>query len=372
MVKVLKNLFKTFVIIIGMILLYIIWKWNYTPTFVHDEKSTYNASVYAQLQFLKSESNNGAAARLQNDYPEGYVLFYSIYGLTWAEFIKNLKKDNDKYEEGISEIEKSLTALKDSITLSRFHQNLPLEYGAFYRGWTNYLLGKYLDILPSKNKKKQDVLTFKKNCSDIACALDKYKHPFLETYTESSWPADVVVAMASLKLHDNLFDDEYAKSINKWMSDIMSHLDPDTDLIPHLIDGNSGRMLQGARGSSQSLMLPFLFELDTILAKGHYEIYKARFLFENYGVYGIYEFPDGTKMESDVDSGPVIFGLGASATIASQRTFYVFGDRKYSKRIRNQNEITGFPITIHNKKRFLAGKMLMADVFIAWANSLER
>jgi len=372
MIKVLKILFKTLVIIIGMILLYIIWKWNYKPTFLHNDQITYNASVYAQLQFLKSESNNGAAERLQYDYPEGYVLFYSIYGLTWAEFIKNLKTDNDKYQEGISEIEKSLTTVKNSMALSRFHQYLSLEHGAFYRGWTNYLLGKNLERLPLKEREEQDILAFKQNCSDIACALEKYDHPFLETYTGSSWPADVVVAMASLKLHDDIFDDEYFSTREKWLSKIKSHLDPETKLLPHLIDGNSGKILQGARGSSQSLLLPFLFELDTGLAIAHYEVYKSLFLFKNYGICGIYEFPDGACMESDLDSGPVIYGLGASATIASQRTFYVFGDRRLSTRIRNQIEIAGFPMIINQEKRFLAGKFVMADVFIAWANSLER
>lgn len=372
MARSLKILFKTFLITVGLILLYILWKWNYEPTIVHNDQYTYNADVYAQLQFLKNESNNGAAERLQNDYPEGYVLFYAIYGLTWASFIEDIKPENALYNEGIIEIEKALGAVKDSIALSRFQSYLPLEYGAFYRGWTNYLLGKYLVLIPQEQRKTHDVLTFKQNCAEITCAQEKNDHPFLETYSGSSWPADDVVAMASLKLHDKLYDSEYDLIIKKWLIDIQSHLDPDTKLIPHLFDGNTGKILQGARGSSQSLMLPFLFELDNTLAKAHYEIYKSRFLFENYGVCGIYEFPDRAIMEGDLDSGPVIFGLGASATIASQRTFYVFGDRKQSKRIRNQNEIVGFPITINNKKRFLAGKMLMADAFIAWANSLEQ
>jgi len=372
MARIVKILFKTFLITVVLILLYITWKWNYEPTIVHNDQCSYNADVYAQLQFLKSESNNGAAERLQNDYPEGYVLFNAIYGLTWASFIDDMKPENALYKEGITEIEKSLRAMKDSIALSRFQSYLPLEYGAFYLGWTNYLLGKYLALIPQEKRKNQDVLTFKQNCFDIACALEKNDHPFLETYSGSSWPADDVVAMASLKLHDKLHDSEYDVIIKKWLLDIQCHLDPETKLIPHLLDGNSGKILQGARGSSQSLMLPYLFELDTTLAKAHFEIYKSRFLFENYGVYGIYEFPDGANMEGDLDSGPVIFSLGASATIASQRTFYVFRNRRLSKRLRNQNEIAGFPITINNKKRFLAGKMLMADVFIAWANSLER
>ncbi len=371
MARILKILFKTFLITVGLILLYIIWKWNYEPTIVHNDHCTYHADVYAQLQFLKSESNHGAAERLQNDYPEGYVLFYAIYGLTWTSFIDDMKPENALYKEGITEIEKSLSAVKDSIALSRFQSYLPLEYGAFYRGWTNYLLGKYLALIPQEKRKKLDMLTFKQNCYDIACALEKNSHPFLETYSGSSWPADDVVAMASLKLHDKLYGSEYDVIIKKWLIDIQIHLDPDTKLIPHLFDGNNGKTLQGARGSSQTLMLPFLFELDTTLAKAHYEIYKSRFQFQNYGVCGIYEFPDGAHMEGDLDSGPVILGLGASATIASQRTFYVFGDRKQSKRFRNQHEMTGFPITINNKKRFLAGRMLMADVFIAWANSME-
>jgi hypothetical protein len=372
MVRILKILFKTFLIAVGLILLYIIWKWNYEPTTVHNDQSTYNTDVYAQLQFLKSESNHGAGEKLQNDYPEGYVLFYAIYGLTWASLIDDMKPENALFKEGITEIEKSISAVNDSIALSRFQSYLPLEYGAFYRGWTNYLLGKYLTLIPQEKRKNQDVITFKQNCIDISCALEKNDHPFLETYSGSSWPADNMVAMASLKLHDKLYESEYDLIIKKWLLYIQYHLDPDTKLIPHLFDGNTGKILQGARGSSQSLMLPFLLELDTTMAKTHYEIYKTHFQFENYGVYGIYEFPGGANMDGDLDSGPVIFGLGASATIASQRTFYVFGDRKYSKRIRNQNEITGFPITKNNKKRFLAGKMLMADVFMAWANSIER
>lgn len=74
---------------------------------------------------------------------------------------------------------------------------------------------------------------------------------------------------------------------NDWLTRIRSTLVPKYDLIPHGYDLDGNRPLEGLRGSSQSLMLSFLL---------------------------------------NIDSGPVVMGIGGAASIVGIKTAIMYED----------------------------------------------
>jgi hypothetical protein len=48
--------------------------------------------------------------------------------------------------------------------------------------------------------------------------------PFLESYENQSWPADMFVAMASISNHDKIFIPRYQSEIHNWLLDVKEKL----------------------------------------------------------------------------------------------------------------------------------------------------
>jgi hypothetical protein len=142
-------------------------------------------------------------------------------------------------------------------------------------------------------------------------------------------------------------------------------------LIPHEVDAQEGTVITAARGSSQSLMLAILPEIDSAYARQQFALYKAHFTDYRLGLPGVCEFPNGKIGMADVDSGPVLFGIGGAASIVGRRTMQQHGETTLAVGLRNSIEAFGIPITRNGQKAYLRGTLPIADAFIAWSNGLE-
>lgn len=118
-------------------------------------------------------------------------------------------------------------------------------------------------------------------------------------------------------------------------------------------------------------MLSFLVDIDSVFSKTQYEIYKSLFLDSRFGLPGIREYPKGNLGAGDVDSGPVLLGIGGAPSIVGQRTAGKHVDWQLYTGLRNSVEAFGCPYTTGSEKRFIFGQLPMADAFIAWSNSVE-
>lgn len=372
MKKILKGVIKIFFTIILAALFYLNIAMYHAPTYVKSADGNYNQDVYYQLQFLKSELHQGAGDDMQFYFPEGFMFINALYGLSWCDLIKPLNPDSPIYREGIEQIDWAIKQVKSQKAKNIFDPNLLLSNGAFYIGWKNYLIGSKLELQNPNDRNELEEAEFKKACSKISQAFDKSHSPFLESYSGLSWPADATIAMACLSIHDKLSPPLYSQNIENWIVKVKNNLDTITGLIPHQSEIYTGKSIAGARGSSQSLILNFLFDIDETFAKTQFEIYKDRFLDYRIGLPGIREYPSEIQGPGDIDSGPVILGIGGAASIVGQRTFFKYGDVNTYKGLRNSIEGFGLGFTIKKKKKYLFGKLPMADAFICWSNAIEK
>lgn len=82
------------------------------------------------------------------------------------------------------------------------------------------------------------------------------------------------------------------------------------------------------------------------------------------GVELVKEHQDGRNV-MDVDSGPVVFGYGASATIMNIKTQAALGNQK-SRNTWALMNVLGLPINFLGRKFYLFGAEPMFDVFMLW------
>lgn len=361
--KVFKVLISLLILLVLVFLLMINSRLYYQPSF----SNGYNKDVYEQLRYLKARKEKGASAEMQQLFPEGSLFFESFYGLAWCDLISSLDSESKVYKEGIVEIDRTLAVINSKNSKSVFDGEMLLEYGVFYSGWSNYVLGKKIELTPVENRKEKEIQIFKNNCEKIVEALSKSKSPFLESYKGQCWPADMSIAIASLATYDRVIKEEYDGVIKKWVTNVRTRLDSN-DLIAHSVD-EKGYPEEAARGASQCLMLSFLPEIDETFSKEQYTRFKKLFVEKRLGLNAIREYPKNVEGYGDVDSGPVIWGIGTASTIVGHRAAQLNKDYKLSEELNNGIEAFGFPCISSEGKKFLGGYLDIADVFISWTRS---
>ncbi|MBI1226994.1 MAG: hypothetical protein GC192_17315 [Bacteroidetes bacterium] len=346
-------------------------KLYYHPRFKAAEKGCVNLDLKDQLYTLKGEMRHGAAEEMQSVFPEGFVFMNAMYGLAICNYLNNsgghLSPDIKELREDLKEVSQ---ALHSADATRIFNEKLPLPYGAYYNGWVTYFEGKRLSVEDPALRDSLQVQQFQAACDSIAQAFLNSETPYLESYQLNTWPADNILCIAALRLHDELFFPKYDKLISVWLTRIKSLLDPNTDLIPHSVT-MEGKTLEGARGSSQTLMLTLLPLIDSSFAKQQFALFQQHFVDNPFHLTAIREYPFGMDGDGDVDAGPVICGLGGAANIVGIAALYQNGHLEESIKLRNEVEGLSLPLRLSNEKFYFFGAMPMADAFLAWVNSFQ-
>jgi hypothetical protein len=348
-----------------LVVLYVNVSLYYQPEVKTMEGSQIDYDVLCQLRYLRSEIDNGAATEMQNIYPEGFVFLHSLYALAWCDFLDRIDQNSSLFKEGFNEVSKSYSRVSSEEGRSIFSEHQFLEYGAFYTGWSTYVLGRKLTL---SNQDVNDAKQFKQACERIAEFINRSSTPYATSYYDMAWPADMMPCVAALQLHDRMFAPAYRAVINAWITKVKSRLD-EYGLVPHSVDSDTGKSVQSARGSSQSLMLIFLHDIDQSLARKQFRIYDSLFVGKRFGLTCVYEYPRGAWGVGDIDSGPVILGVGGAASIVGMRTLGVFEQEDKAISIRNGIESFGLSRRKENTKSYLFGTLPMADAFITWAQA---
>lgn len=347
---------------------------HYRPYYVSDQSGTYPADVLAQARYLSKVIHSGGAQRMQEIFPEGFLFMHALHALSWATIAESGRHDifvHQDYVEGeaIRAITWSLRAMESPEGKRPFTKDMSPSYGVFYRGWTNYVRAKKIHLW----SEPEDIINFQKSSDEIARALRESEGPFLPSYPHAAWPADMVVALASLARYDHHFGTQrYQNLLTDWVTSVRGQPDPATGLIPHAVSAPGNQLLEGARGCSQSLIHCFLPEIDGPFAEEQFQLYRSQFFTTRLGLPGIREYPVGHSGSGDVDSGPVIWEIGGAASIVGQRAMLLHGETEVYVGLRNAIEAFGLPLRLGKTKRYLAGVLPVADAFIAWSNATEQ
>lgn len=353
-----------------LVIIYSNYNLYYAPELQKHDGVFIDQDLIKQINYLKKSLVNGVADEMQKQYPEGFFFSHLIYGLTWCELAVNLPVESKLKKKALEEAIFSLNRLESDNCKKNFYKDLPLTYGSFYFNWTNYLRAKILQISDNFSTIDKIVSDFNSNCDTLSKKISCSDSPFFESYPNRSWPADILPGITSLSIHDKLFSPKYDLVIKFWFGKVKIRQNHGENIFPHSVN-SKGIRIQNARGSSLGLILILLkeiSEIDTDSIYSSYErVYKSGFL----DLPMIREYEGVGSATGDIDSGPVVFGYGSVATIIGAGVFKRYGNIDLYMRLNQTIECLGFPYKNSETKKYLFGKIPMADFFIAWVKSLK-
>jgi hypothetical protein len=324
-----------------------------------------------QLRFIAAALAQGAGEEMQGLFPEGDFFTRVLYGLSWVEVGLREQPGSTLHAEALREARRALAYLESAGGRAPFSPDLDPPYGVFYLGWLNWLRGGILLMQPDSARDPAEVERFEADCALLARAFDLSPTPFLASYPRQAWPVDSVVAIAVLRLHDRLLSPRFDSTIETWLPAARARLDPATGLLPHRADWQTGEPIEVARGSSQSVIARFLPEVDPAWGRDQYRLFREQFVRPFLGVPGVREYPEAVDGRGDVDSGPLVYGFSASATVVTIGAAQVNGDFEVVNALLPASEAVGLPIHFGESKRYAFGLMPVGDAFLAWAKTSQ-
>ena len=338
-----------------------------------DSRTEQKEDVQLQLNFLETQlKQNNLGERMQQLFPEGYVFIHALYGLSWCELaLADSLQDKKLKEKALQEALYAFDQINSERGMSTFQIELVPEYGIFYCGWKNYLLSKILQVDSTFKGHEAYEAIFKEQSKEIAEAVKQSKSPYLESYTGHAWPADMCVAMASLSNYEKVYTPTFESDIHTWLVKVKSTLDPVTHLIPHKVFPETAATIEGPRGSSLGLSLRLLGEVDPVFGKEQFALDRAHFITTQFGLPAVREYAKGNDNLGDIDSGPVILGVGFSATIVMIGTMCMYDDATLAHQQYKTIHAFGFETKNDQEKKYLFGALPMADAFIAWGRATD-
>lgn len=143
---------------------------------------------------------------------------------------------------------------------------------------------------------------------------DPLKHAASYGGTELRWPADQTATLAGLARFDHAHGTSLTEApFTAWKEVIAQRLDPATGLPWSEVSGR-GPGARHPRGCAQSFISRYLVEVDPPLAASWWRPYRDRFLVRLGPVVGFREWPPGVERPGDLDSGPIVMGIGVAAS----------------------------------------------------------
>jgi hypothetical protein len=327
--------------------------------------------VLAQLRFLDTALQARAGEQMQTLFPEGFFFSHALPGLAWVDVGLRAAPGSPQRQEALAYARRALAQLDTPAATAPFSTQLDPPRGVFYVGWRAWLLGGVLQLQDEAARDAGETARFLADTAALAQAFQRSPSPFLAAYPGQAWPCDSVVALAALRLHDTLFQPRYAELRARWLAAAQQQLDPATGLLPHRADLVSGQPLEGARGSSQSIIARFLVEVDPAWGQAQYARFRALFVDVVLGVPGVREYPRGTTGPGDVDSGPLLAGISLSASAVTLGAALLHNDRALAAPLLHLSEFAGMPLSWQGQKRYALGLLPVGDAFLVWAKSAQ-
>jgi hypothetical protein len=239
---------------------------------------------------------------------------------------------------------------------------LETEQGHAYMGYLNMALGMHRLLEPDTElASTHDALT-----EALARRLAAAPTALIETYPGEAYPVDVASVAASIALHARATGADRDAMLEAWSERYRElYVDPVSGLLIQAADPATGNAWDRPRGSGTALAVYFTAFVDADLSADLYEglTRSCRVMPLGYG--GMREYERGTSGWGDVDSGPVIFGVGTSATGFALAGARLHGDRPTYQALFRTASLCGAPLHAGNRHRFLVGGSLGNAILLA-------
>lgn len=171
---------------------------------------------------------------------------------------------------------------------------------AAYLGYLGLLLGVLVDVDPNTRHAELQRLV----AAALAARVADSPIGIVETYPHERYPVDNLAVYGAIALSGRDVDvDEFRARF----------VDRDSGLLVQAIDAK-GKRIDHTRGSGTALGAYFASFFDATLARDLYGAIDQQLADRRFGFGTVREYPRGIDGWGDIDSGPIVFGAGLSAT----------------------------------------------------------
>ena len=238
---------------------------------------------------------------------------------------------------------------------------------AAYLGYFDLLLGLDRLLHPeTRHAALHDRIT-----AHLVARVEATPGLLLESYPDEIYPLDTGQGSAFRDgLHQRATGSDHRALLARWAATCRSTWrDPESGLLYQAFSSR-GRPVDAPRGSGTALGVYFTSFADPVLAR---ELYDAmtRSLDDGLCGFGAFrEYPRGIEGRGDIDSGPVVFGLGLSATGFGLAGARMFDDRARFARLFSSAVLAGAPTARGAELQFATGGPLGNAILLAMTTAL--
>lgn len=148
------------------------------------------------------------------------------------------------------------------------------------------------------------------------------------------WPADQTATLASLTRFDRAHAAHLAdEPVRRWRARVLDKtMDAKLGLPWSEVTGKA-KGARDPRGCALSWQTRYLNEFDPTLAGQWWDRYKGAYLVDKLVLVGFREWPPGRDRPADIDSGPIVQGVGSAATALAISAARATGDNILARRL---------------------------------------
>ena len=267
-----------------------------------------------------------------------------------------------------------MRALRDSLdrpeSVAVFGSGMVPEHGIFQAGWA---LAVAVDLARASGT-PADADDVRRRAAVVESALRGSRSGFLEGYPGQYWPCDTVVAASALADAAVLLDrPDWLDTVRTWRGPGCRPRRPD-----HRPAAAPGRRRRpAARGSAWLVAVDHPGVLAGRRA-GTGRPGRSRRLggvpadaswSARPGWSAYASTRAGSDGPGDVDSGPLLLGVSASASTVTLAAARAIGDTELADDLSREAELLGLPSRWGGERRYALGLLPVGDAFLAWART---
>ncbi|MFC1453289.1 hypothetical protein ACFLSJ_08110 [Verrucomicrobiota bacterium] len=236
------------------------------------------------------------------------------------------------------------------------------NHHAAYLGYLNFLLGLHrLACGDVEYAELNDRIT-----AALIRQMESSPIVLLETYPGEVYPVDNCFVIGSVGLHQLVTIQDHSEVIERWTERTQArYVDPETQLLIQAVSPHDGTAFDAPRGSGTALGAFALHYASPELARSLYDGIKRTLARTWLGFGAVREYPKGFAGSGDIDSGPIVFGYGMSATgftIAGARRY---NDAGYFRRLFATAHLCGAPVDRAERREYVSGGPLGNAILFA-------
>ena len=335
---------------------------------IPDSPGKISVDTRMQLRWIARSITDFDAEFAQRHFPEGELFTYEFYGLA-LENVAETTHDPEDIAIAAREVRAMLPKIDALLTHAPFNQmsRAPVRGGICWFAGQSLLRGRLLALVSDASP--AEVKRFQDDSAVLARGFAGSASGVLEAYPGMSWPVDSLFGYRSLQIHDRLYGTKLFATFARFKQTMIRAQDPATGLMPSLLYLD-GRPRDVPRGCALSWSLAVLPDLDPEYAAAQWAAYRRAFARCAGGLCLFREYRAGLVRGPDSDSGPLVAGLGMSASAFALAGARASGDMDTAESLRRVGELLGMPALSWWGKRYLGGKIALFDVLSVWTRTV--